>query len=76
MSKLDVHKAKIALNEKLFFAALAVLVTLLGWAVSNLVSAPTWMLVSAALTMLVTLAYAIKQFIYLHQLIKELEHVE
>jgi hypothetical protein len=60
----------------LFLAALAVLVTLLGWAVSNLVSAPTWMLVSAALTMLVTLAYAIKQFIYLHQLIKELEHVE
>jgi hypothetical protein len=34
MSKLDVHKARIALNEKLFFAALAVLVTLLGWAVS------------------------------------------
>jgi hypothetical protein len=34
------------------------------------------MLVSAALAMLVTLAYAIKQFIYLHQLIKELEYVE
>jgi hypothetical protein len=40
VSKLDVHKAKIALHEKLFFAALAVLVTLLGWAVSNSVSAP------------------------------------
>jgi hypothetical protein len=60
----------------LFFAALAIIVTLLGWGVSNLVASPAWMLVSAVLTMFVTLAYAIKQFIYLHQLIKELEHVE
>lgn len=44
MSKLDVHKAKIALNEKLFFAALAIIVALLGWGVSNLVTAPAWML--------------------------------
>lgn len=76
MSKLDVHKARIALHEKMFFVALAVIVTLLGWSVSNLTIAPAWLLVTSAIALLLTIAFAIQQYLGLLKMIKGLEHVE
>jgi hypothetical protein len=76
MSKLDVQKARIALQEKMFFVALAVIIALLGWSASSLSTAPAWLLVSAALALLFAMAFAIKLYVGLLSMIKGLEHVE
>jgi hypothetical protein len=76
MSKLDVQKARIALQEKMFFVALTVILALLGWSVSNLSTAPAWLLVTSAISLLFAIAFAIKQYLGLLIMIKGLEHVE
>jgi hypothetical protein len=55
---------------------LTVILALLGWAVSNLAIAAAWLLVSCAIALLFSIAFAIKQYLALLTLIKGLEHVE
>jgi hypothetical protein len=76
MSKLDVQKVQLALQEKIFILILTIFLALLGWCASNLATAPAWLLVSGAIALLILIAIAIKQYLLLQKLIKRLEHVE
>lgn len=47
MSESESIKADIAFHEKMFFAAIAILVTLIGWMASNYPSVGSLVLISA-----------------------------
>ncbi len=75
-SKLDAIKARIAFHEKVFFAAMATVLALVGWTVSNYISANTWVLGAAAFATISLSAYAIRHYKRLKKPIMEIEHVE
>jgi len=76
MSESESIKADIAFHEKMFFAAIAVLVTLIGWISSNYAEAGTLHLSLASLTAGFTGVYVIFQYRLIKRLIKELKYVE
>ena len=75
MSKLDRLKADISFHEKMFFSALAVMMGLIGWAASNFLSIPVFVMVFAFLGVLSSVIFAVFQYRFIKRLIKELDDV-
>ena len=75
MSEADSIKANIAFHEKMFFAAIAVLITLAGWMASNYTVVSGLLLVSALVVSGFSGIYVIYQYRLIKQLIKELKDV-
>lgn len=75
MSEAECIKANIAFHEKMFFAAIAVLMTLAGWLASNYTIASNLLLVSALVVSVFSGAFVIYQYRLIKRLIKELEDV-
>ncbi len=73
MSKLDRLKAEIGFHEKMFFAALAGLLTLIGWLVSNYQTAPTLVVFVGVCGLISAGLFGISQYRHIKRLIKELE---
>jgi len=73
MSKLDKIKAEISFHEKMFFAALAVIVGLTGWTASNFLNTSVFILLLAFLGTIASVIYGIFQYRFIKRLIKELE---
>ena len=75
MSESESIKANIAFHEKMFFAAIAVLVTLAGWMASNYTIVSGLLLVSAFVVSVFSGVYVIYQYRLIKRLIKELKDV-
>ena len=73
MSKLDRVKAEISFHEKMFFAALAVIIGLIGWSASNFSSTSYFVLLLALFGMAGSSAFGIYQYRVIKQVIEELE---
>ncbi len=73
MSKLDKIKAEIAFHEKMFFAALAVVIGLIGWSASNFLNTTVFVLLLALLGMLASSIFGVFQYRLIKRLIEELE---
>ena len=73
ISKLDKIKAETSFHEKMFFAALAVIVGLIGWSASNFLNTSAFVLLLALFGTLASAVYGIYQYRFIKQLIKELE---
>ena len=75
MSEAESIKANIAFHEKMFFAAIAILVTLIGWMASNYTAVSSLLLTSALVVSQFSGAYVIYQYRLIKRLIKELKDV-
>ena len=75
MSESESIKANIAFHEKMFFAAIAVLVTLVGWTASNYTVISGVLLVSSLVVSIFSGIYVIFQYKLIKRLIKELKDV-
>ena len=75
MSEAESIKANIAFHEKMFFAAIAILVTLIGWMASNYTMVNSFLLSSAFIVSLFSGTYVIYQYRLIKRLIKELKDV-
>ena len=73
MSKAEAIKAEIGFHEKMFFAALAGLLTLIGWLASNYQSAATWIVFLAVCGLIGSGLFGIDQYRRIKWLISELE---
>ena len=73
MSKSDKIKAEISFHEKMFFAALAVVLGLIGWAASNFLNVPTFILFLILFGVLASSVFGVFQYRFIKRLIKELE---
>lgn len=74
MSKADRIKAEISFHEKMFFAALAVVFAIVGWAVTQSASIEIWLLASAILGLLFAVIFGIWNYRQIRQLLEELEN--
>jgi uncharacterized membrane protein YqaE (UPF0057 family) len=59
MPKLERIKAEIAFHEKMFFAALAVVLALVGWAAEHYLTISSWILLLCALGFFCSLVFAL-----------------
>jgi F0F1-type ATP synthase assembly protein I len=75
MSETESIKANIAFHEKIFFAAIATLMTLIGWIVSNYTVTNSILLVVALAIGFFSGGFVIYQYRLIKRLIKELENV-
>ncbi len=75
MSESESIKANIAFHEKMFFAAIATLITLLGWMASNYTTTNKLLLVSALVISFFAGAYVVLQYRLIKRLILELKNV-
>lgn len=75
MSESESIKAEISFHEKMFFAAIAILVTLVGWMASNYLTANGLVLVFVLFGIVGASAYVIYQYRLIKRLIQELKHV-
>ena len=73
MSKLDKIKAEIAFHEKMFFAALTVVIGLIGWSASNFLSTSVFVLLLALFGMFASSIFGVFQYRLIKRLIEELE---
>ncbi len=76
MSKLDRLKAEISFHEKMFFAALAVILALTGWAFENYLTVSVWVLVLVMLGLFCAIAFGVWNYKQIKILLLELENVE
>ena len=74
MAKIDRIKAKISLHEKMFFAALAVVLALLSWILNQPMSSQNWLLLGAGIAFFMVLLFALWHFRKMNKLIEELEN--
>jgi len=73
MSRLDKIKAEISFHEKMFFAALAVVIGLIGWAASNFLNTPSFILMLILIGVFASSIFGVFQYRFIKRLIKELE---
>ncbi len=59
MSKLDRLKAEISFHEKMFFAALAIILALTGWAFENYLTVSIWVLVLVMFGLFCAIAFGV-----------------
>ena len=74
MPKIDRIKAEISFYEKMFFAALAVILALVGWAVERYLVVSFWMLSLAGAGLFCSLAFAFYSYKRMKRLLKDLEN--
>ena len=73
MSKLDRIKAEISFHEKMFFAALAVLLSIIGWSVSHYEKISSYILMAALIGLFLSLGYGLWNYKKIKKLLMELE---
>ena len=73
MSKPDSLKAEIAFHEKMFFAALAVIVALVAWAVENHEAIGWWILATAAVGLFLFVGFGLWNYRQIRSLLEKLE---
>ncbi len=73
MSKAERLKVEIAFHEKMFFAALAVVIGLAGWSASNFETTTFFILGLAIAGMIFSSSFGIYQYREIKKLIRELE---
>ena len=76
MSRIDSLKANIAFHEKMFFAALAIVLSLTGWIVTNYLAVRVPLLILAFAVNVGGIAFGVYQYRVIKQLIRELENAE
>jgi hypothetical protein len=74
MPKLERIKAEIAFHEKMFFAALAVVLALVGWAAEHYLTISSWILLLCALGFFCSLAFALWSYKQIKRLLEDLEN--
>jgi hypothetical protein len=74
MSKIDRIKAEISFHEKMFFAALAVVMALVGWAAEHYLTINSWILLLCALGFFCSLAFALWSYKQIKRLLGDLEN--
>ena len=72
MSKLESIKAELALHEKILFAAVAIMITLVGWTAGNYLVVKSWLLFMALLAIVAVSIFIVYQYRIIKKLIKEL----
>ena len=72
MSKLESIKADLSLHEKIFFAAVAIMITLVGWTAANYLVVKSWLLFMALLAIVAISIFIVYQYRIIKRLIKEL----
>lgn len=75
MSESKSIKANIAFHEKIFFAAIATLMTLIGWIASNYPSTNSVLLVVVLIIGFFSGGFVVYQYRLIKRLIKELKDV-
>ena len=73
MPKLDRIKAEIAFHEKMFFGALAAMLTLIGWIVTHYLSTGWLVLALATLALIAACIFGVDQYRRVKRLLAELE---
>ena len=73
MSKSDKLKAEIAFHEKMFFAALAVIVALVAWAVENYQTISWWILATAVVGLFLSVGFGLWNYRQIRTLLEELD---
>ena len=76
MSKLDRLKAEISFHEKMFFAALAIILALTGWAFENYLTVSIWVLVLVMFGLFCAIAFGVWNYRQVKILLLEIENVE
>lgn len=74
MSKVDRIKAEISFHEKMFFAALAVILALVGWAAEHYLIISFWILLLCAIGFFCSLAFALWSYKQIKRLLENLEN--
>ena len=74
MPKLDGLKANVSFHEKMFFAAIAVILALLGWAVNQPLTIELWKFIVAALSLFAAIVFATWHYKKIKHLIKDIEN--
>ena len=72
MSKLESIKAELSLHEKILFAAVAIMITLVGWTAANYLVVKSWLLFMALLAIMAISIFIVYQYRIIKKLIKEL----
>ena len=74
MPKIERIKAEISFHEKMFFAALAVILALVGWSAEHYLTISFWMLLLCALGFFCSLAFALWSYKRIKRLLEDLEN--
>ena len=74
MPKIDRIKAEIAFHEKMFFAALAVILAVIGWAAERYLVISFWMLLLTGVGFFCSLGFAFWSYKRMKQLLEDLEN--
>jgi hypothetical protein len=72
--KIDRIKAEIAFREKMFFAALAVILAVIGWAAERYLTVSFWMLSLAGAGLFCSLGFAFWSYKQMKRLLEDLEN--
>jgi len=76
MTKPDRIKAEISFHEKMFFAALAVLLSIIGWSVSHYTQISSFILFAALIGLFLSLLFGLWNYKLIKKLLLELEDAE
>jgi hypothetical protein len=74
MPKIERIKAEISFHEKMFFAALAVVMALVGWAAEHYLTISFWILLLCASGFFCSLAFALWSYKQIKCLLEDLEN--
>ncbi len=74
MPKIDRIKAEIAFHEKMFFAALAVILAVIGWAAERYLMVSFWILSLAGVGLFCSLGFAFWSYKRMKRLLEDLEN--
>jgi len=72
VSKLEGIKVELSLHEKILFAAVAIMITLVGWTAANYLVVKSWLLFMALLAIVGISIFIVYQYRIIKKLIKEL----
>ncbi|WP_027148876.1 hypothetical protein [Methylobacter tundripaludum] len=72
MSKLEGIKVELSFHEKILFAAVAIMITLVGWTAANYLVVKSWLLFMALLAIVGISIFIVYQYRIIKKLIKEL----
>ena len=72
MSKLESIKADLSGHEKILFAAVAIMITLVGWTAASYLVIKSWLLFMALLAIVAISIFIVYQYRIIKRLIKEL----
>ncbi|MEQ1544417.1 hypothetical protein [Methyloglobulus sp.] len=74
MPRIERIKAEISFHEKMFFAALAVILALVGWAAEHYLTVSFWILLLCALGFFCSLVFALWSYKQIKRLLEDLEN--